>query len=151
KEIRDSINYAKRIQESILPARTMIEEVFTHSFIFYMPKDVVCGDFYWFGRRDNEVVIAAVDCTGHGVPGALMTVIANSLLNQIITFSGVTGPSEILYQLDKKLHDTLKQHGGIVTNDGMDMAVCRYDIAKKKILFSGARRPLYIMRNGKLE
>jgi len=151
KEIRDSINYAKRIQESILPARTMIEEVFNHSFIFYRPKDVVCGDFYWFGRRGNEVVIAAVDCTGHGVPGALMTVIANSLLNQIITFSGVTGPSEILYQLDKKLHDTLKQHGGIVTNDGMDMAVCRYDIAKKKILFSGARRPLYMMRNGRLD
>jgi serine phosphatase RsbU (regulator of sigma subunit) len=151
KEIRDSINYARRIQESILPASEMIEEVFNDSFIFYRPKDVVCGDFYWFGKKDKDVVIAAVDCTGHGVPGALMTVIGNSLLNQIITFSGITSPSEILYQLDKKLNDTLQQHGGVATNDGMDMAVCHYRIGEKKITFAGAKRPLYLMRDNKLQ
>jgi serine phosphatase RsbU (regulator of sigma subunit) len=150
REIRDSINYAKRIQESILPSNEMIEAVFANSFIFYKPKDVVCGDFYWFNKKDNDVVIAAVDCTGHGVPGALMTVIGNSLLNQIITFSGITRPSEILYQLDKKLHDTLRQHGGSATNDGMDMSVCHYNIATNTITYAGAKRPLYLMRNNKL-
>jgi serine phosphatase RsbU (regulator of sigma subunit) len=150
-EIRDSINYAKRIQESILPSNDILAATFSDSFIFYRPKDVVCGDFYWFGRREKEVVIAAIDCTGHGVPGALMTVIGNSLLNQIVSFSGVTKPSEILYQLDKKLHDTLRQHGGEVASDGMDLAICRYKIGDDKITFSGAKRPLYLLRNGVLE
>jgi serine phosphatase RsbU (regulator of sigma subunit) len=150
KEIRDSINYAKRIQESILPANDLIKEVFPESFIFYKPKDVVCGDFYWFGRSGNDVVLAAVDCTGHGVPGALMTVIGNSLLNQIITSSGVTSPREILYKLDSKLYDTLKQHGGSVTSDGMDIAVCHYKVGSGRVSFAGAKRPLYLMRGGKL-
>jgi serine phosphatase RsbU (regulator of sigma subunit)/HAMP domain-containing protein len=150
KEIRDSINYAKRIQESILPASEMIAEAFSHFFIFYRPKDVVCGDFYWFAKRGNDVVIAAIDCTGHGVPGALMTVIGNSLLNQIVTFSGITRPAEILRQLDRKLYDTLKQHGGSVTSDGMDMAVCHYQLGGDKLTFAGARRPLYLMRDGRL-
>ncbi|MBK6522276.1 MAG: hypothetical protein IPG08_08045 [Sphingobacteriaceae bacterium] len=97
-EIKDSISYAKRIQESILPAEHMITDVFKDSFIFYKPKDVVCGDFYWFTKIGDEAIIAAVDCTGHGVPGAFMTVIGNSLLNQIISFSGITNPATILSQ-----------------------------------------------------
>lgn len=149
-EIKDSISYAKRIQESILPAEHMITDVFKDSFIFYKPKDVVCGDFYWFTKIGDEAIIAAVDCTGHGVPGAFMTVIGNSLLNQIITFSGVTNPSSILSQLDQKLHQTLKQHGNIITNDGMDAAVCRYKISKNEITFSGAKRPLYYYKKGEL-
>jgi len=149
-EIRDSISYAKRIQESILPAEHMITDVFDNSFIFYRPKDVVCGDFYWFARIGNEAIIAAVDCTGHGVPGAFMTVIGNSLLNQIITFSGVTNPATILSHLDQKLHQTLKQHGNIITNDGMDAAICRYKIGKNEVTFSGAKRPLYFFKKGEL-
>jgi serine phosphatase RsbU (regulator of sigma subunit) len=150
KEIRDSINYAKRIQESILPDSEKITDIFANSFIFYKPKDVVCGDFYWFGQIGDEAVIAAVDCTGHGVPGALMTVIGNSLLNQIVTSTGITSPSNILTQLDMKLHETLKQHGNIITNDGMDAAVCRYKISKNEITFSGAKRPLYMFKKGEL-
>jgi serine phosphatase RsbU (regulator of sigma subunit)/HAMP domain-containing protein len=150
KEIRDSINYARRIQQSILPNNEMITEVFGNSFVLYKPKDVVCGDFYWFGRRGDEAVIAAVDCTGHGVPGALMTVIGNSLLNQIVTASTITSPGTILTQLDQRLHDTLKQHGSVLTNDGMDAAVCRYRISKSEITFSGARRPLYLFKKGEL-
>jgi sigma-B regulation protein RsbU (phosphoserine phosphatase) len=150
KEIKDSINYAKRIQESILPAQEIISGIFSNYFIFYRPKDVVCGDFYWFGRTDKEIVIAAVDCTGHGVPGALMTVIGNSLLNQIVMFSGITSPSEILMHLDKKLEQTLKQHGGVATNDGMDMAVCYYKLGDNVIKFAGAKRPLYLFRNNEL-
>jgi serine phosphatase RsbU (regulator of sigma subunit) len=149
-EIRDSISYAKRIQESILPAEHMITDVFDNSFIFYRPKDVVCGDFYWFARIGNEAIICAVDCTGHGVPGAFMTVIGNSLLNQIITFSGVTNPATILSHLDQKLHQTLKQHGNIITNDGMDAAICRYKIGKNEVTFSGAKRPLYYFKKGEL-
>lgn len=149
-EIRDSINYAKRIQESILPNHEMIEDVFKNSFIFYKPKDVVCGDFYWFTKIGDEAIIAAVDCTGHGVPGAFMTVIGNSLLNQIVTFSGITNPGTILTQLDQKLHQTLKQHGNIVTNDGMDAAICKYKIGKNEITFSGAKRPLYLFKKNEL-
>jgi serine phosphatase RsbU (regulator of sigma subunit) len=150
REIRDSINYAKRIQESILPADEIIEQVFPESLIFYRPKDIVCGDFYWFSKHNDEIVFATFDCTGHGVPGALMTVIGNSLLNQIINFSGITDPAGILSQLDKKLHETLKQHGNIATNDGMDAAVCRYRISKKELTYAGAKRPLYIFKKGEL-
>jgi serine phosphatase RsbU (regulator of sigma subunit) len=149
-EIKDSISYAKKIQESILPAQHMITDVFQNSFIFYRPKDVVCGDFYWFARIRDEAIICAVDCTGHGVPGAFMTVIGNSLLNQIISFSGVTNPATILSHLDQKLHQTLKQHGNIITNDGMDAAVCRYKIGKDEVTFSGAKRPLYYFKKGEL-
>ncbi|MBL7919319.1 MAG: SpoIIE family protein phosphatase [Bacteroidia bacterium] len=150
REIRDSINYAKRIQESILPADETIATVFANSFIFYKPKDVVCGDFYWFSQKGDDAIIAALDCTGHGVPGAFMTVIGNSLMNQIVNFSEITGPSQILSQLDKRLHETLKQSGNVITNDGMDAAICRYKISKSEITFSGAKRPLYIFKKGEL-
>lgn len=150
KEIRDSINYAKRIQESILPADEMIHKVFGDSFIFYRPKDIVCGDFYWFAQRGDEALIAAIDCTGHGVPGALMTVIGNSLLNQIIAGTDTTDPASILTQLDRKLLETFQQHGNVSTNDGMDAAIVRYRINKREITFAGAKRPLYIFKNGEL-
>lgn len=150
KEIRDSINYAKRIQESILPADEMIEKVFGDSFILYRPKDIVCGDFYWFAQRGDEALIAAVDCTGHGVPGALMTVIGNSILNQVMASGETTDPAGILTQLDKKLLETFRQHGNVSTNDGMDAAIVRYRISKREITFAGAKRPMYIFKNGEL-
>ena len=150
RDIRDSINYAKRIQQSILPADKMITNVFPNSFVFYQPKDVVCGDFYWFAEREEEAIIAAIDCTGHGVPGALMTVIGNSLMNQIVNFLHIVDPGEILNNLDKKLHDTLKQHGTVATADGMDAAICRYNIKKREIVYAGARRPLFIFQRGVL-
>ncbi|HLP11904.1 MAG TPA: SpoIIE family protein phosphatase [Flavobacteriales bacterium] len=150
REIKDSISYAKRIQESILPSDQMITRVFDQSYILYKPKDIVCGDFYWYTQQGDDAVIAALDCTGHGVPGALMTVIGNSLLNQIVNFSGITSPAKILSQLDKKLQETLKQHGEIATNDGMDAAICTYNMKKKEITFAGAKRPLYIFKNSEL-
>lgn len=150
REIRDSITYAKRIQESILPSNELILKVFTNSFVFYRPKDIVCGDFYWFAQKGDEVLLAAVDCTGHGVPGALMTVIGNSLLNQIISTSTSTDPAVLLGMLDKKLLETFQQHGNFSTNDGMDAAVFRYKINKREITFAGAKRPLYMFKNGEL-
>ena len=149
-EIRDSINYAKRIQEAILPSRNLISSVFKQSFIFYKPKDIVSGDFYWFAEKGNQAFIAAVDCTGHGVPGALMTVIGNSLLNQVVNITDVMEPAEILTQLDIKVRETLKQHGQENTNDGMDVALCRYDIAKNEITFSGAKLSMYLFSDKKL-
>jgi serine phosphatase RsbU (regulator of sigma subunit)/CHASE3 domain sensor protein len=150
KEIRDSINYSKRIQESILPADEMVVRAFPESFIFYRPKDIVCGDFYWLAQRGDEAIIAAVDCTGHGVPGALMTVIGNSLLNQVFSMTETTDPSKILTQLDRKLLETFQQHGSVVTNDGMDAAVIRYNKVKHEITFSGAKRPLFVFKSGEL-
>jgi serine phosphatase RsbU (regulator of sigma subunit) len=150
REIRESIHYAKRIQESILPADEIMSRVFSDSFIFYRPKDIVCGDFYWFTQQGDDFVVAAIDCTGHGVPGALMTVIGNSIFNQVVNFGGVTDPAKILIQVDKKLMETLKQHGNITTNDGMDAAICRYRIAKREITFAGAKRPMYMFKNGEL-
>ncbi|HEY6162866.1 MAG TPA: SpoIIE family protein phosphatase [Bacteroidia bacterium] len=150
-EIRDSINYARRIQEAILPSRDLITKTFPQHFILYKSKDIVCGDFYWFAEQGNEVHIAAVDCTGHGVPGALMTVIGNSLLNQIVNIADMSSPADILHQLDKKLLQTLQQHGVGNTHDGMDVALCRYDKRKNEIAFSGAKRTLYLFRDGALK
>lgn len=149
-QIRESINYAKHIQEAILPAFDFIRSTFPDSFILYRPKDIVCGDFYWYTKKGDEAVIAAVDCTGHGVPGALMTVIGNSLLNQIVNLATTISPSEILTLLDKKLLETLQQHGGLTTNDGMDIALCKYNLKTGQLVFAGAKRPMYLFRNGEL-
>ena len=147
-EIRDSINYARRIQQAILPSHEQINKTFPQNFILYQSKEIVCGDFYWFAEKNNMIYIAAVDCTGHGVPGALMTVIGNSLLNQVLSTSGTGSPSDILNQLDKKLLETLQQHGVSNTNDGMDVALVRYDKKKNEIAFAGAKRALYLFRDG---
>jgi serine phosphatase RsbU (regulator of sigma subunit)/CHASE3 domain sensor protein len=150
REIRDSIHYAKRIQEAILPTDQLIHKIFNDAFIFYKPKDIVCGDFYWFAEKGDEVVMAAIDCTGHGVPGALMTVIGNSILHQIVTFSGITDPAKILNQLDRRLLETLRHHGGAITNDGMDVSVCRYRTSRQELTFAGAKRLLYLFKGGEL-
>lgn len=155
KEIRDSITYAKRIQGAILPKTHVLQKSFENAFVLYKPKDIVCGDFYWFNKVGDELVVVAADCTGHGVPGALMTVIGNSLLNQIVNAS-TTSPAQILNQIDRKLIETLRQHtelnsnGGIEIsiNDGMDLAICRCRMSKNEIVFSAAKRPLYIFKKG---
>ncbi len=144
KEIRESIQYAKRIQEAILPASEQVFDVFSNSFIYYKPKDIVSGDFYWFAKKGDEALIAAVDCTGHGVPGALMTVIGNSLLNQIVNLGNVTAPAEILRQLDERVLATMRQRGTVDTNDGMDISLCRYNIKTKELTFAGANRSVYV-------
>lgn len=150
-EIRDSIHYAKHIQEAILPAKELIHKTFQQSFIYYKPKDIVSGDFYWFARSGNEVVVAVVDCTGHGVPGALMTVMGSSLLNQIVNIMGVTRPSEILTLLDSKVIESLSQQGNTQSNDGMDLALFCLNLETRDMLYAGAKRSLYLFRNGELK
>ena len=150
KKINDSINYARRIQGAILPDNTIIKQVFPESFIFYKAKDVVSGDFPWFLQRGDDIFIAAVDCTGHGVPGALISLIGYFLLNDIVRSRGVTDPGEILDQLDEGVTQTLRQDSSeSQSKDGMDISLCR--IHKNEVQYAGAHRPLYYMNRGEMD
>jgi serine phosphatase RsbU (regulator of sigma subunit) len=144
KNITDSINYAQRIQQAILPLKEDIDKSLNEYFILYKPKDIVSGDFYFYALQNNKVVIAVVDCTGHGVPGAFMSMIGNNLLNQIIIEKGITRPSEILNQLNRGVKRALKQESeNSETTDGMDIALCSIDIKNRTMEYAGAMRPLF--------
>jgi serine phosphatase RsbU (regulator of sigma subunit) len=150
KDITDSINYAKRIQQAILPPEETGELKFP-MFIYFKPRDIVSGDFYWYEFRDNKLIIAAVDCTGHGVPGAFMSMVGTTLLNKVVNDLGQTLPSQIMKQMDINILESLKQRGDISSNrDGMDMAICTIDSSNRELIFSGASRPLYLVRNNEL-
>jgi PAS domain S-box-containing protein len=149
KKINDSINYARRIQGAILPDNRIIRQAFPESFIFYKAKDVVSGDFPWFLQRGDDTFIAAVDCTGHGVPGALISLIGYFLLNDIVRSRKVSDPGEILDQLDEGVTQTLRQDSDDSrTKDGMDISLCR--INKNTVQYAGAHRPLYHMQKGEM-
>ena len=149
KKIQDSINYAKRIQTAILPDAGVFQQYFPNSFMFYRPKDVVSGDFPWFFHFDDVYYIAAVDCTGHGVPGALLSFIGYFLLNNIADTGHELTAAQTLDKLHAAVRKTLKQdQDGANGRDGMDLGLCRIDKSKKEIQFAGAHRPLYYMRNG---
>ncbi|MEM6297552.1 MAG: 7TM diverse intracellular signaling domain-containing protein [Bacteroidota bacterium] len=141
--IQASITYAKRIQDAILPRRAKIREVFPNNFIFFRPRDVVSGDFYFFTYKDDEVYFAAADCTGHGVPGAFMSMIGNDLLHQIID-TGYSEPGEILLEMHLGVRKALRQSEN-TNSDGMTIALCRY-IPKKNILqFAGGKQGLFMV------
>jgi len=154
KDITDSIHYAKRIQESILPAQKKIEGLIKESFILYNPKDILSGDLYWFGSNDNtsKVVIAAVDCTGHGVPGALLTIMANDLLNTIVLQRGHTNPKDILNDMNVEIINLLAMENEEYTRDGMDMAIIELEQNNDEIVlrYTGAHNPLYYIRDNQL-
>jgi len=151
KKITESINYAKRIQGAILPNNIIIQNIFPESFILYKPRDVVSGDFPWFMQKGDDMYIAAVDCTGHGVPGALISLIGYFLLNNIVNNKDVSEPGDILDQLDKGVTETLKQDSNDSSSrDGMDIALCKINLKKKTLQYAGAHRPLYFMHQGEL-
>jgi len=151
KKISDSINYAQNIQTSILPDNRVIQKYFPRSFIFYRPKDVVSGDFPWFFQKNNVSYVAAIDCTGHGVPGALISFIGYFLLNNIVSAKDTTNAAEILDELHLQVRGTLKQdQEGALGRDGMDLALCIIDRDNQTLNFSGAHRPLYLLRDGQL-
>ncbi|TAL61823.1 MAG: hypothetical protein EPN85_03955 [Bacteroidetes bacterium] len=177
KEIIDSVNYAKRIQEAILPDRKEIMAHLPNSFLLFKPKDIVAGDFYWFGNLtpnpspkergasppsgetgEGVVLIAAVDCTGHGVPGAFMSMIGNTLLNQIVFEKKITEPAKILTELNIEVNASLKQtQFESESRDGMDVGICSFEFpspserdGRVRMQFAGANRPLYFVRNGEL-
>ncbi len=145
KDIIDSINYAKRIQTAILPSIENLTHLFPESFILFKPRDIVSGDFYWYAEKDGKKIIAAVDCTGHGVPGALMSMIGNAFLNEIVNKRGITEPGSILSELRHLVISTLKQSSTEGENkDGMDMALLAFDTKTKVLEYAGANNPLWI-------
>lgn len=149
--VTDSIRYAKRLQESILPPEKRMEAMLPHSFVYFRPKDIVSGDFYWIERMGEKVIIAAVDCTGHGVPGAFMSLIGHNGLNQVVKEKGQTRPAEILYELNRLAYEALhKDRGESMVRDGMDLALCTLDLATLELQFAGANNPLYVVRRERL-
>ncbi len=151
KDIRDSINYAQRIQYAVLPAFEKIDKTLKEYFVLFRPKDIVSGDFYWFDTiqsvsADNEtpqetVVIAAVDCTGHGVPGALMSIIGSTILNRSTINTNTYSPAEALGFLNKEISKTLNS-----IKDGMDISLCAINFERMELQYAGANNPLYIVR-----
>ncbi len=151
RNITSSIQYAQRIQETILPTDKQIKKFFPESFIFYKPKDIVSGDFYWFRRKEEEIFFAAVDCTGHGVPGAFMSIVGNNMLNQSLDRNGFNKPSEVMNDLSEKIRTSLREsEERFGVKDGMDLALCSFNISDKKLQYSGAFNPLFIIREGEI-
>lgn len=149
-EITDSINYAKRIQSSILPDINKLKDTFRDAFILFHPRDIVSGDFYWFDRlSEDKFILVCADSTGHGVPGAFMSMIGSTLLQDIVTRKRISKPSEILSLLDKQIFSTLNQNVELgVSNDGMDMVVCEFSISTRHIRFASAMRPVILVLDG---
>lgn len=151
-EITDSINYAKYIQSSILPKADQLESYLGEHFVLYKPKDIVSGDFYWISNIENKSIIAAVDCTGHGVPGAFMSMLGIALLNEIINKEYITHPGVILRRLRKEVINSLQQKGERgEQKDGMDIALCTLDLENMKLQFAGANNPLYLIRKSNMD
>lgn len=151
KQVTDSIHYAKRIQEAILPSTQYINEVLPNSFVLYKPKDIVSGDFYWVVQKNNLVYFAAVDCTGHGVPGAFMSLVGHNILKDIINHTNIIKPSEIMDKLREGVINTLNaDNSGKDTKDGMDMTLCCINYNTIELQYAAAFNPLYLVRNGEL-
>ncbi|MDF2436945.1 MAG: hypothetical protein K0Q95_1321 [Bacteroidota bacterium] len=148
-EITDSIHYAKRIQCAILPHERVLKENLRNLFILYKPKDIVAGDFYWTERVDETVFFAVADCTGHGVPGAMVSVVCHNALNSAIKEFKLRQPAEILNKVRELVIETFEKSDENVM-DGMDIALCSFEKKEMKLEYSGAYIPLYIIRNGKL-
>jgi serine phosphatase RsbU (regulator of sigma subunit) len=151
KEILDSIMYARRIQTAILPSTKMLNSVLSEHFVLFVPKDIVSGDFYWSTVKGDKIVILAADCTGHGVPGAFMSMLGVSLLNEIINAGKLNDAAAILNELRNDVKNTLAKSGNLEqARDGMDIALCIIDQKHMKLQFAGAYNPMYMVREGEL-
>ncbi len=150
-EMQESIRYAGSLQQSMLPNERVIQNVFQDAFVLFQPKDVVSGDFYWIFQHNDDVYFAVGDCTGHGVPGALVNVAGSTLLRQIIRLEGVSDPAQIMRILDDELislfNDNLTEG---TRRDGMDIVFCKFNLRQKTGSFCGAGRPLILIRDGEL-
>ncbi|MCK5138177.1 MAG: SpoIIE family protein phosphatase [Bacteroidales bacterium] len=148
-ELTDSIEYASRIQRALLPSERMMDEHNIDHFILFRPRDIVSGDFYWMGCKNDKILIVAADCTGHGVPGAFMSMLGMTFLDEIVIKAEITSTDEILEQLRERVITSLKQSGKSMeesTKDGMDLAMITLDLNSRKIQYSGAYNPLYLVR-----
>lgn len=149
-EIEDSIHYASRIQNAILPPDDYLKKVIPNAFFFYKPRDIVSGDFYWVAAKDSKVIVSAVDCTGHGVPGAFMSIVGNNQLNYALNVENATQPSEILRILDQGVTDTLRQNKNESVKDGMDLAMVTIDKKSGLVQYSGSFNPLILVRGSEV-
>lgn len=150
-KITDSIRYAKRIQDAMLPSRETVQKAFPQSFVLYIPRDIVSGDFFWVKEKGSHFKIAVADCTGHGVPGAFMTLIGYNMLEEITQNPTVVKtPEQILTELDERVVSSLSKHDTDL-HDGMDMCLISYDTSSGTVSFAGAKNPLYMVRQGHLE
>jgi serine phosphatase RsbU (regulator of sigma subunit)/FixJ family two-component response regulator len=152
KDVLDSIYYAKRIQETVLPPAEKLHQYFEHAFVLYQPKDIVSGDFYWWSIQDDLIILAVCDCTGHGVPGAFMSMMGINMLNQVVNEYQVYDPAAILNYMDAQLKVALNKSAAnfnivAAADDGMDCCIITYDKKARMLSFSGARRPLYLERD----
>lgn len=156
KDIIDSINYAKRIQDAILPSEDDFTINLKNTFVFFKPKDIVSGDFYWMYKisepDSKKILFAAADCTGHGVPGAFMSIVGYNLLDKIVGEYHITSPAEILNNLNKGVSETLRQNAEqTIIKDGMDISLCSFNINTQTLEYAGAYNPLYIVSNNRIE
>lgn len=150
KQVTDSIHYAKRIQEAILPPQSIVKSVLPESFVLFKPKDIVSGDFYWIDKKGDWSYFAAVDCTGHGVPGAFMSIVGHNLLKDILKNTDSTEPSVIMDKMNDGVANTLHNTSDKQTKDGMDMTLCALNYKTLELQFAAAFNPLYIIRNNEL-
>jgi serine phosphatase RsbU (regulator of sigma subunit) len=152
RDLTDSLIYAQRIQEALLPSQAYFSRHFNDSFILFKPKDIVSGDFYWIGEKGEKIFVVAADCTGHGVPGALMSVIGHEVIEKTINDIGIENPSEILGVLNRALEKTFSREKniGTIIRDGMDVGICVIERKNRKMQFAGAFFPLYLIRNKRL-
>lgn len=150
KDITDSIYYAQRIQKTILQRQEQLKEMFSDSFLLYKPKDIVSGDYYWFYEDDEFKYVATVDCTGHGVPGAMMSMVANAMFKEVFINRKISNPADILYALDEELLKSINVNQETVAYDGMDVSLIRVAKTTNELAFAGAFRSLLIVRNGEV-
>ena len=148
RELAESLRYASYIQQAIFPSQSLINQLLPDHFIFYQSREMVSGDFYYTSRRNNLVFIAVGDCTGHGVPGAFMSILGITFLNEIVTHGTYTGAGSILNKLREHVMEALCQTGEeSEQKDGIDMSICVLDTQNNKLSFAGAFNPVYILRN----
>lgn len=151
KELEESIRYAHNLQQAILPNDILFKNAFSDAFVLFMPKDIVSGDFYWIAQFDDEIYFAVGDCTGHGIPGALVNIAGNTLLKQIIRIEGLSDPAKIIAKLDRELISLFNDYNTVgATRDGMDLVLCRFNLKKMEGSFCGAGRPLILIRDNEL-
>ncbi|MBP8034709.1 MAG: SpoIIE family protein phosphatase [Bacteroidia bacterium] len=150
KDITDSIYYAQRIQQSILQTQEHLRSYYANSFLLYKPKDIISGDYYWFHEDESYNYIAAIDCTGHGVPGAMMSMVANSMFKEVFINRKISNPSEILKALDEELEKSINKNQDATFNDGMDVSLVRIDKETNELAFAGAFRSILISRGNEI-
>jgi serine phosphatase RsbU (regulator of sigma subunit) len=149
-KIRDSISYSRKIQRAMLPTDENISALLPHSFVLYEPRDIVSGDFYWFQERGDEILFAAADCTGHGVPGAFLSIVGYNHIHQAVNIHQIVSPEKILDKVREDVSQTLKQYDDNAANDGMDVSVCSFNRTTKQLKFAGANHAVWILRNNSI-